>query len=300
MRFLLMLSLLATSMSSWAEISQVKDESAWLARRGNAEVSTDELNNYLLTVPEEHRAGVMVSRKRVGEILNGLLLNEQIVHDAVAAGMEDDPVVQVEFERARQRVLIQAWMQRVGDNKVQGNLEQLAYEQYLINQDQFMAPESVDVTHLLISTKERPEAEARKMAEDLHRRITSGELDFDEAVTEYSEDPSKSNNHGTFAAVRRGQMVKPFEETAFAMRDQGSISPVVQTEFGFHIIRMNQHNDERPLRFDEIKGKLIESVRNKLASDARAEYQASLEAINPEVNEQAVQSVMSNYQPNQN
>lgn len=291
------LILLFISLLPVVSFAQEADE--WLARRGVAEVTVAELQRYLITVPDEHRSGVMASRKRVGEILNGLLLNEQMVNDAIAAGVENDPKVKVELERAKHRVLIQAWLEKVGVDGAKGDLEQIAYEDFLSKQENFVAPETVDVTHILISTRQRSEQEAQTIAEDLHARLTSGDIDFDAAVTEFSEDPSKSKNEGRFPAVRRGQMVKPFEEAAFAMEEVGSLSPIVKSQFGFHIIRLDGRTEAQPIAFEQVKNSLIIDAQNKLEADVRTQYQNELEAIMPEVNESAIQNIMQQYRPDE-
>ena len=239
----------------------------------------------------------MLSRKRVGEIMNGLLLNEQIVNDALAAGLENDPKVQVEFERARQRVLIQAWMQKLGEDGAKGNFDQLAYEEYLAKESEFMTPEAVDVTHLLISTKNRDDASAQLIADDLHARILSGELDFDAAIKEHSEDPSAASNEGHFPGVRRGQMVKPFENAAFKLENIGDFSKLVKSQFGYHIIRLDKHHEPKQLPFEQVKGQLIAEKRKELEAKARERYNNKLQEIAPEVNENAIQALMDDYRP---
>jgi peptidyl-prolyl cis-trans isomerase C len=291
MRFSLIFGLLFTS----TVFAQADDE--WLARRGGAEVSAKELRDYIVTIPEEYRPGVLLSRKRVGEVMNGLLLNEQIVNDALAAGLENDPKVQVEFERARQRVLIQAWMQQLGEEGAQGNFEQLAYEEYLAKEGEFMTPEQVDVTHLLISTKNRDDASARLLADDLHARIVSGELDFDAAIKEHSEDPSAASNEGHFPGVRRGQMVKPFENAAFKLKEPGDFSKLVKSQFGYHIIRLDKHYDSQKLPFEQVKGQLMTEKRKELEAKTRERYNNKLQEIAPEVNEAAIQALMNEYRP---
>ena len=79
---------------------------------------------------------------------------------------------------------------------------------------------------------------ARQKAEDLLRRVHAGE-DFAELAKEYSEDPGSRAQGGDLGWFGRGQMVKPFEDAAFALKE-GEVSGVVESPFGFHIIKVEE------------------------------------------------------------
>jgi hypothetical protein len=79
---------------------------------------------------------------------------------------------------------------------------------------------------------------ARQKAEDLLRRVRAGE-DFAALAKEYSEDPGSRAQGGDLGWFGRGQMVKPFEDAAFALKE-GEVSGVVESPFGFHIIKVEE------------------------------------------------------------
>jgi parvulin-like peptidyl-prolyl isomerase len=102
-------------------------------------------------------------------------------------------------------------------------------------------PSQIGASHILISYQgvqgintTRSKDDAKKLAEDILNRITSGE-DFETLAKEHSDCPSsaKGGDLGTFG---KGRMVKPFEEAAYSL-DVGGISNVVETKFGYHIIK---------------------------------------------------------------
>ena len=73
--------------------------------------------------------------------------------------------------------------------------------------------------------------------------------DFAEIAAEISEDPGSKDNGGDLGLFRRGQMVKPFEDAAFSL-EPGTLSDLVRSDFGIHIIRVEEHTQAstRPLR----------------------------------------------------
>lgn len=162
--------------------------------------------------------------------------------------------------------------------KVQDDEVAAYYEE---NQDEFFSPERVEVRHILI--KAGPEADdalvaaARKKAADIHERALAGE-DFSELAKQHSEDPSR-NQGGYLGTFGRGRMVKPFEDAAFNLK-AGEISAPVRTDFGWHIIKVENHLEAETLSLeasrDKIRGLLADSKARALAlEDAESAYDMS-------------------------
>jgi peptidyl-prolyl cis-trans isomerase C len=118
----------------------------------------------------------------------------------------------------------------------------------------FKHPEMVKASHILIrvdpQAEESKKIEARKKIEDIAKKLTAGE-DFAELAKTYSECPSSSNG-GDLGSFRRGQMVQAFEDTAFSL-NPGEISPVVETHFGFHIIKVSEKQPEGIFPLEQVK-----------------------------------------------
>lgn len=114
---------------------------------------------------------------------------------------------------------------------------------YRKNRDKFNVPESVHVRHILVAKSagddEAAKAEKKTKIEDIRKSILAGE-DFAQAAIKFSECPSKQAG-GDLGTFTRGQMVKPFENAAFSQK-KGEIGPVVETDFGYHIIQVLEKN----------------------------------------------------------
>ncbi len=281
-----------------AETADPETADPWLAKRGAATVSRRDFEDFLLAeVKPEHRPGFMASDRRVSEVMEGLLMNRQVEIEADAAGIERQPEVQAKLRRARQRVIVQAWLEQYGFDHARGDYEQLARERYLANPAAFDLPEAVDVSHILISTRERDDAAALELAGEIEGRIRSGDLSFAEAVRQYSEDPSAVSNLGRFPEVRRGMMVAPFEEAAFALPEPGAMTGPVQTQYGYHLIRLNGKTAAGRRTFDDVKASLIETVALERRAAARDEYERQLRNKPQEANEEAIQALIDKYFP---
>lgn len=103
----------------------------------------------------------------------------------------------------------------------------------------------VTASHILVgyqgamrSRAERTKEDAKKRAEELLARAKKGE-DFGKLALESSDDPSAKMNQGSLGEFPRSRMVKPFADAAFAMQP-GQISDLVETPFGYHIIKRDK------------------------------------------------------------
>ncbi len=157
---------------------------------------------------------------------------------------------------------------------------------YENNIEQFKSPQTVQARHILIKVDENatPEQveEARQRIEDVHKLAIAGE-DFAELAAEYSEGPTKTKG-GDLGTFRRQDMVKPFSDKAFAMQ-AGEISEPVRTDFGWHIIKVEQVNPASVRSLDEarteIEGKVkADRSRNLAYDEAEAIFDAAFEGHN--------------------
>jgi peptidyl-prolyl cis-trans isomerase C len=144
---------------------------------------------------------------------------------------------------------------------------------YDSNPDLFKTPEMVRASHILIKVdpKATPEdkAKAKEKIAAAQKRVQGGE-DFAKVAKEVSECPSKENG-GDLDFFQRGQMVGPFEEAAFALK-VGSISDIVETQFGFHVIKVTEKKDAGVMKYDEIKDRIAEHLKQNQVNEQLTKY----------------------------
>lgn len=143
--------------------------------------------------------------------------------------------------------------------------EQEQREFYDENPDMFARPPAVTARHILISTQQAETEEAQQAAqaeaEDLLQQIEDG-ADFAELATEHSDDPGSASNGGLLPEFTQGRMVPPFEQAAFSL-EPGEVSDVVQTRFGYHIIKVEEKSGGDSIPFDEIQAQLGPYLRQQ-------------------------------------
>ena len=158
-------------------------------------------------------------------------------------------------------------------------------EFYHANSESFHTPERIRASHILIaaSLADSPEERAQKRKRILRIRteIAHG-ADFEKLVHQYSDCNSKSKG-GDLGYFERGKMVKPFEDTAFQL-SVGEVSEIVETKYGFHLIKLNERQEGQMIPLEQVREKIISFLERekrdlaireylfKLRSNARIEY----------------------------
>ncbi len=162
-------------------------------------------------------------------------------------------------------------------------------EFYQKNRDKFKMPESVHVRHILIAKAagddDKIKAEKKAKAEDLRKQLLAG-ANFAEIAKNNSDCPSKETG-GDLGVFTRGEMVKQFENAAFS-QEVNAIGPVVETEYGFHIIQVLERHASKALALDDrMKG-------NISAFLAQQKQQEAFEAILKKLRDKAKITVYRN------
>ncbi|MBZ0258325.1 peptidylprolyl isomerase, partial [bacterium] len=147
------------------------------------------------------------------------------------------------------------------------------------NPKYFESPEQVKASHILLLADEKTSDEDREKAKadlaNIRKEIESGDISFADAAKKYSKGPSGPNG-GDLGWFGRGQMVKPFEETAFGMK-KGDMSQIVETKFGYHLIKLDDRREEGKQPYDEAKEKISAFLKNSETQENVQKYIESLE-----------------------
>lgn len=158
------------------------------------------------------------------------------------------------------------------------------YEQ---NAARLSGTEERRASHILITAaKDAPAAErekARARAQELLAQVRKSPASFATVARQNSQDPGSAPNGGDLDFFTRGAMVKPFEDAVFALK-KGEISDVVETDFGFHVIRLTDIKAPKQQSFEQLRPKLEEELLNQ---QARARYAEAAETFTNGVYEQS-------------
>jgi len=144
---------------------------------------------------------------------------------------------------------------------------------YQSNIAQYQVPERVHVEHILLFTRgmttDAQIAEVQKRAEDVLKEVKKGGK-FEDLAKKYSEDEQTKNKGGDLGWLMKGQTVAAFEKAAFGT-PKGATSDLVKTEYGFHILKILDHEVAHTRPFEEVKPELMVNAKaNKGEAEASA------------------------------
>ena len=129
---------------------------------------------------------------------------------------------------------------------------------YQANIQQFQVQNRVHAEHILFLTTGKTDAEVveiKKKADDVLAQVKKNPASFEDLATKYSEDPGSKTKKGDLGWIVQGQTVPEFEKAAFSLQ-QGQISDLIRTQYGFHIIKVVDKETAHTKPFDEVKDQL--------------------------------------------
>ncbi len=145
---------------------------------------------------------------------------------------------------------------------------------YQQNIQQYSTPEQVRASHILFKTEGKDDAAVKAQAESVLKQVKSGG-DFAALATKYSEDESSAKNGGDMDYFGRGRMVKEFEEAAFSL-PPGTISDLVKTQFGYHIIKVVDKKPAATRPFAEVRQQIADQLAYERAQTQVTELATTL------------------------
>lgn len=227
----------------------------------------ERLINIVILYQESSRRGIVVEEAAVSEKMKALKAgfpSEEEFKNALNKSEISEPALKEQIQKG---LMVDEFVSRDFFNKVTvTDTESRSY--YDSHPEAFKDPEQVRVSHILI--KVTPEADkeqkikSRHEMEKIQKRVKGGE-DFSSLAGQFSECPSKAQG-GDLGFLRRGQTVKPFEEAAFSLQP-GQTSDIVETIFGYHLVKVTEKKPEGTISFEAVKEKLAQYLKQQKAQE---------------------------------
>jgi peptidyl-prolyl cis-trans isomerase C len=274
--------LLAVQFVTTGSASAANDDAATvLISNSLAQVTRAEYDAELARLPVDLRAGFGNSPRRVNDLLTRMLMQKSLAANARNAKLDTAPENVRRLQLETDRLLGQFYIERIEAAAVaefeatRSNYEARAREIYLVEKARFERPEQLTATHILFDAKKRSNDEARTLAAATRARIVAG-ADMASLARELSDDPSAQTNSGRLDWFSRKEMDPAFAATAFALASPGDISEPVQSQFGWHIIRLEARRPAGVPPFDQVRETLMAELKKRFVDERR---EAAVSAI---------------------
>ncbi len=244
-----------------------------LGKVGDFVLREADLDRILASQPPAVQKRFQDDPQQRGNLIREILMKKAIVIKARKEGFDRKPEIKEQLSYVYDNFISQEYLAKVVTAGVAVSDDDLK-KYYREHEQEFLLPEEIKVRHILIvSLKEaKPEEreKARARAEAVLQRLNRGE-DFAKLAGELSEDQISASKGGELAPITLGKTnSEEFEKAAFALKN-GEISGIVATSYGFHIIKMDEHQEKRTAPFaearDYISGKLKAEQEQKKAQE---------------------------------
>ena len=240
-------------------------ENKVLATIGAVEITEKDLENIIMRYPEDKRAYFlsdmgkkqvleqMISFELMNRLALELKLNETEEYKANLKQLEKDLLTQMAINKVLSDVTI---------------TDEDAKKFYDENKDQFAQKEAVSAKHILVDNEEK--------CKEIKEKIDNNEITFEEAAKQYSTCPSGQQG-GDLGMFNRGMMVPEFEEAAFTL-DINEVSEPVKTQFGYHLIKVENKKEATTSAFEEVKTQIIQRLMQQAQDNKYLQTIKDLEA----------------------
>ena len=217
-------------------------------------ITTDDYKKELAVLPPYLKQMVETPEGRK-EMLDTMVVRELVLQDARKLGIDKSPEVAAKMEDMKKRVVVEAYLKKKVEEQV--NLSDAELQKiYDQKKDQFKSDAQIRASHILLKTS--------KEAQDVMAQLKGG-AKFEDLARKYSVDPASAKG-GDLGWFSKGNMIPEFEKAAFALKE-GETSGIVETKFGFHIIKVTGKRPAGVLPFAEVK----EQIKAELVPEKQQE-----------------------------
>lgn len=222
-----------------------------LARVAGREIKESDLKIIVSRYPEDRRAQFESGDGRKA-VIEQMIAFELINKFGKEINLDSTEEYKENVRQAEKDILTQLTINKILSEITITDEDALNY--YNSNKEKFTEQPRISAKHILVESKE--------LCDKIKSEIDSNEITFEEAAAKYSTCPSKEQG-GSLGTFGRGMMVPEFEVAAFAL-DLNVVSESVKTQFGYHLIKVEDKIESRELPFEEVKDKIVSNLMQEL------------------------------------
>ena len=247
---LLAVTIMATSMATSVVASDI------LVTVNGKNITKQDAQTFVTaSAPQTNFAELSPSDQKL--VINRLIEKSLFIELAAKEGIDKKPEFQRNMEKIKEELLVNMWMKAQMDNAIVSASE--AKEFYEKNKDKFMEKSSMHARHILVETEK-----SAKEIIDTVKALKGDELKnkFMELAKTKSTGPSgpEGGDLGTFT---KGQMVPEFSKAAWALNNGEITTAPVKTQFGYHVIYLEDKAEEKPSAYEQVKEKIIATLKQQ-------------------------------------
>jgi len=249
------------------------EDDAVLARIGERKITAGDLQRNIRNHTAEQQEAFEQAPENKIRLLKKLVQETALSEEARKLGIDREPAVRERIELLVNSQLATELLKREVADKIEVT-DSDARIHYDLHKDDFKIPETVRARHILIlagkAAAENEKKTAREKAEGLLKRLKDGE-DFEKLASELSDDTASKERGGDLGFFERRTMIPEFGAALVSLKP-GELSGIVETKFGYHIIKLEEKRDSYIRPFEEVKKQITEKLLKDFKSSKITEY----------------------------
>jgi peptidyl-prolyl cis-trans isomerase C len=235
-----------------------------LVRINDVSISTGEFHQMLEKQPLEGKMKLLSEKETRDFLENYVIPREVLYQEAKKRGLDKNKEILTKIEDVKRAMVIEALLEEVLRGKAEVSEEEIQ-RYYKENQALFTEPQEIKIRHIVVNSE--------PALKEVVTKLSKGE-NFEKLASTYNIGNFKEDG-GNLGYIRRGQLAPPFaqfEEAAFSLRKRGEISEVVNTPYGYHIIRLEDMRGTAVRPLNQVKERIRFFLQPKKRQDAYLEY----------------------------
>tara|TARA_Y100001933_G_scaffold258218_1_gene305869 strand:+ start:1781 stop:2779 length:999 start_codon:yes stop_codon:yes gene_type:complete len=275
---------------------EIERESDVFMRRGDGVVTQLDFDVYLSQMPPHHRPAFVSSPDNISDALNQLMTPRQLAAEAREKAPEvvNDPLLQGQMYQAAIVQIAERYMTHIWEQERLDDYTDQAREIFLVRKDLLRQPLRADFTHVLIrSGGSRGELDAMKSIINVYDLLAEGRT-VENLAAEYSEDPQAESNSGRYEDVEVSTLDPAVSEMVQQLQP-GQISQPFRSEFGWHILKLNDQWRPEVESFDQVRDQALNVAEQRHKTQVRERILRRFNLKENEFEPGAVEALTSRY-----
>lgn len=234
-----------------------------VARLGNQQVSPEELQTLLATLPEASREQLRGNREALERWIRARLAEKAVLEQADAQGWAQRPDVARQTRAATEQIVFRDYLRSVSQVPADYPSATELQQAYDAGKANWQTPALYRVSQIFLGVADAPSLESvRKQATELSKKAQAAPGEFAALATQYSQDRVTAERGGDTGLQPLQQLV-PEVRGAVARLKVGAVSDPVQSAAGFHVIKLTEQQPARAATLDELRDQLTQALRNQ-------------------------------------
>jgi peptidyl-prolyl cis-trans isomerase C len=196
------------------------------------------------------------------QYMEGLIEEKVLIYQSRKEGLDRKKEYKERIQSMKDQILIGMMMEEL-KQKYLNVSEQEINDYYEKQKDEFVNPEQVRASHILVTS--------RKEAEDVMSRLSRGES-FETLARQYSIDSITAAKGGDLGIFKKGDMVPAFEQAVFGLKKTGDVSGIIETQFGFHIIKLTDRQKLQEKNIDDARNEIMKLLQKNKYEKLMVQY----------------------------